>query len=105
MKKSQNVLSGLLMVGLLSAAAITAVVASIPQQQQQVAYAITPAPCKGCAKEFAPGQEKIDSDFESTSAKPFAPGQEAKIEPVPCSSCNGASEFAPGQEVKIIGPE
>ncbi len=73
--------------------------------QQQLAYAIVPAPCDGCAKEFSPGQEKIDSDFESQSAKPFAPGQEAKIEPAPCPSCNGASEFAPGQEAKIIGPE
>jgi hypothetical protein len=72
---------------------------------QQQAYAISPGPCPQCAKEFAPGQEKIDSDFESTSAKPFAPGQEAKIEPGPCEGCNGASEFAPGQEVKIIGPE
>jgi hypothetical protein len=81
---------------LLAAAAVSA---------QQTAYAIIPGPCKGCAKEFAPGQEKVNSDFESISAKPFAPGQEAKIQPAPCEACNGASEFAPGQEAKIIGPE
>jgi len=98
-----KVVSPLLIVAII---AITAAAATtIVSVGQQIAYAIKPGPCESCAKAFAPGQEKIDSDFESTSAKPFAPGQEAKIEPGPCPQCNGASEFAPGQEAKIIGPE
>jgi hypothetical protein len=58
---------------------VATTIVSIKQQQQQLAYAIEPAPCPQCAKEFAPEQEKIDSDFESARAKPFAPGQEFKI--------------------------
>ncbi|MDQ3837315.1 MAG: hypothetical protein M3270_10345 [Thermoproteota archaeon] len=102
MNKPRLVIALLAAVGL--GVTVSVIAGALSIQQQQV-YAISPVSCDQCAKEFAPGQEKINSDFESTSAKPFAPGQEAKIEPAPCSQCNGASEFAPGIEAKIIGPE
>ena len=104
MKKPNNAVLAGLLVAIIAITATTTTIVSI-QPQQQLAYAIVPGLCPSCAKEFAPGQEKVDTDFESQSAKPFAPGQEAGIEPAPCGACNGSSELAPGQEAKIIGPE
>ena len=104
MDKPIDTVAALLLAAIIAVTAATTIV-SIGQQQEQLAYAIEPDPCPQCAKEFAPGQEKVDSDFESTSAKPFAPGQEAGIEPGPCGNCKGASEFAPGQEKFEPQPE
>ncbi|MDQ3869271.1 MAG: hypothetical protein M3250_06915, partial [Thermoproteota archaeon] len=75
MKKPNTIFLASLILALATVAAAASTILSVGQQ---LAYAISPLPCSSCAKEFAPGQEKVDSDFESQSAKPFAPGQEAK---------------------------